>query len=157
MKSKQFSVSALIKAPPQDLYSIIADYHKGHPEILPRPPFVSLDVEKGGIGEGTVIRVKMKVFGRTQSFRAIITEPDPGRVLAETNENGYVTTFTVEPRAKDKHAAVTIVTELPGRPALPGFLEYRFMKWLLQPVYVRELKQLEEAALKKGLRKVAAN
>ena len=39
------SASALIQAPPQALYAIIADYEHGHPRILPRPPFVSLAVE----------------------------------------------------------------------------------------------------------------
>ena len=53
----------------------------GHPQILPKPPFVSLEVEKGGIGAGTVIRIAMRVLGRLQTFGAVITEPEPGRVL----------------------------------------------------------------------------
>ena len=146
MTTHQFSVSALIEAPAQDLYAIIADYHDGHPQILPKPPFVALEVEEGGIGEGTLIRVSMRVMGRLQTFRAAITEPEPGRVLAETNDTGYVTTFTVEPRAEGQHAYVTIGTEMSGKGGLFAPLERWFVKRLLQPVYVKELDQLAVVA-----------
>ena len=146
MATHRFSASALIHAPAQDLYAIIADYHHGHPQILPKPPFVSLAVEEGGIGAGTVIRVHMRVLGRLQMFRSVITEPEPGRVLVETNDNGYVTTFTVEPRADGQHAYVTIATEIPGRAGVLGALERWFVTRLLRPVYVKELAQLAAVA-----------
>lgn len=146
MATHQFSASALIDAPPQDLYAIIADYHHGHPKILPKPPFVSLAVEEGGTGTGTVIRVDMRVLGQLQTFRSVITEPEPGRVLVETNDNGYVTTFTVEPRAEEQQAYVTIATEITGRAGVLGALERWFVTWLLRPVYVRELEQLAAVA-----------
>lgn len=146
MATSSISASALIQAPARDVYAIIADYHEGHPQILPKPPFVSLQVEQGGIGAGTVIRVYMRVLGRVQSFRSLITEPEPGQVLVETNDNGYVTTFTVEPRADGAHAYVTIATELNGRSGMFGALERWFVARLLQPVYVRELEQLAALA-----------
>src|SRR5688500_9099663 len=96
MAAQQVSASALMHAPPQAVYAIIADYHHGHPQILPKPPFVSLAVEQGGTGAGTVIRVHMRVLGQLHMVRAVVTEPEPGRVLVETNDNGSVTTFTVE-------------------------------------------------------------
>ena len=68
MAAHQIAASALIHVPPQDLYAIIADYHQGHPQILPKPPFVSLAVEQGGTGTGTVIRVHMRVLGRLHMF-----------------------------------------------------------------------------------------
>jgi hypothetical protein len=146
MAANRLSVSALIHAPPQDVYVIIADYRHGHPQILPKPPFVSLDVEQGGFGNGTVIRVDMRMLGRQQTFRAVITEPDPGRVLLETNDNGYATTFTVEPRSDGQHAYVTITTEMTGRAGLAGALEWWLASRLLRPVYVRELGQLATVA-----------
>jgi glucose/arabinose dehydrogenase len=146
MAAHQISASALIQAPPQDLYAIIADYRHGHPQILPKPPFVSLAVEQGGTGSGTVIRVQMRVLGRLQSFRSVVTEPEPGRVLVETNDNGYVTTFTVEPRADGQQAYVTITTEMAGRKGVLGALERRFVTRLLRPVYVKELDQLAAVA-----------
>lgn len=146
MATHQFSASALIPAPSDVLYAIIADYHHGHPEILPKPPFVGLEVEQGGIGEGTVIRVQMKVLGQRQTFRAVVTEPESGRVLVETNDTGYVTTFTVEPRENGRQAFVTIATEIIGRTGLLAMLERWFVSRLLRPVYARELEQLAAVA-----------
>ena len=146
MAAQQITASALIPASPEDLYAIIADYQHGHPQILPKPPFVSLDVEQGGVGAGTVIRVQMRVLGQLQTFRAIVTEPEPGRVLVETNDTGYVTSFTVEPRADGQQAYVTITTERAGRPGILGALERWFIARLLRPVYVRELGQLAAVA-----------
>lgn len=142
----QFSASALIQAPPQVLYAIIADYQQGHPLILPKPPFVALEVEKGGIGAGTVFRAYMRLLGQRQTFRALVTEPEPGRVLVETTDTGYVTTFTVDPRADGRQAYVTIATQIAGRAGVFGSLEYRFVRWLLRPVYVKELDQLAAVA-----------
>jgi len=146
MAVDSFSASALIEAPPHTVYAILADYHRGHPEILPKPPFVSLEVEEGGIGAGTVISTKMRVLGQIQTFRAVVTEPEPGRVLVEATDTGYVTTFTVEPRAEGRHSYVTFFTEMTGRSGVLGALERWFVKRLLQPTYVRELGLLAAAA-----------
>lgn len=150
MAVHQFSASALLEVSAQDVYAAIADYHHDHPEILPKPPFVSLDVEQGGVGAGTVIRVQMRVLGRLQGFRAVVTEPEPGRVLVETNDNGYATTFTVDPRADGRHAFVTIATEMTGRAGVLGTLERWFVARLLRPVYVKELGQLATVAAKRA-------
>lgn len=146
MTAPQFSASALIDAPSQQLYAIIADYQQGHPRILPKPPFVSLAIEQGGVGAGTIIRVHMRVLGQLQMFRSVVSEPEPGRVLVETNDNGYVTTFTVEPRAAGQQSYVTIATEMTGRAGLLGTLERWFITRLLRPVYVKELEQLAAVA-----------
>ena len=146
MPAHQFSASALIQAPPQDLYAIIADYHHGHVQILPKPPFVSLTVEQGGTGAGTVIRVQIRVLGQLQVYHSVVSEPEPGRVLMETNDNGYVTTFTVEPRADGQHTYVTIATQMSGRAGIVGALERWFVPRLLRPVYVKELGQLAALA-----------
>lgn len=139
------SASAVIDAPPETLYMLIADYVNGHPRILPKPPFVSLDVEQGGVGAGTVIVSGMKVLGRVQTFRATVTEPEPGRVLVETTDTGYVTTFRVDPRPDGRSAEVTISTEI-TRTGVAATLERWFVTRLLRPVYVRELEQLADVA-----------
>src|SRR5262249_3682655 len=98
------SASALIAADPKRLYHILSDYRTGHPRILPRE-FGDIVVERGGTGDGTVIRFQMRILGKTQTFRAAISEPEPGRVLMETDleTNHAVTTFTVDPA--DDHGA----------------------------------------------------
>ncbi|MCU0495287.1 MAG: SRPBCC family protein [Chloroflexaceae bacterium] len=151
MPPYRIASSALIQAPAQQLYAIIADYRNGHPRILPKPPFVALTIEQGGSGSGTIIRVHMRVFGRLHTFRSVITEPQPGRVLVETNDNGSVTTFTVEPRADGQQAYITIATEFSGRAGLLGKLEQWFTARLLRPTYDRELAQLAALAAAEGV------
>jgi hypothetical protein len=151
MAQHTISASALIPAPPDQVYSIIADYRDGHPHILPKPHFVGLVVEQGGVGAGTVIRFQMRLLGRLQTFRAAITEPEPGRVLVETDlQTGAVTTFAVEPRADARQAAVTITTTTTVREGLLGRLEARLATRLLRPIYVRELAQLADLAAQRA-------
>ena len=153
MAQHTVSAAALIPAPPQQVYRIIADYRDGHPHILPKPHFVSLMVEQGGVGAGTVIQFQMRLMGRLQTFRAAITEPAPGRVLVETDiQTGATTTFTVEPRDDGQHAAVTITTTTSVREDLLGRLEAWLTTRLLRPIYVQELAQLADVAAQRAER-----
>jgi hypothetical protein len=147
MKTYQVTVSGQVKAPAEQVYAILADYHEGHPHILPRPYFQNLTVETGGIGAGTLIRFQMRVLGETQTLRAIITEPEPGRVLAETDvASGAVTTFTVTPIEDDQHTETTISTKLRLRDGLLGRVERFFTTMFLRRIYARELAQLANLA-----------
>lgn len=148
MPTHRLAASALIPAPAARLYALIADYKEGHQRILPRPPFVSLAVEQGGLGAGTVVNFQMKLMGQLRSFHSNITEPEPGRVLVETDpQAGTVTTFTVDPRDGGQAAFVTIATETPVRAGLAGKVEGWLAERMLKPVYAKELKLLEAAAL----------
>ena len=139
--------STLVHAPAERVYGIIADYQNGHQRILPRPPFVGLKVEQGGVGAGTVVNFQMKIMGQTRSFRSTISEPEPGKVLVETDPvAGTVTTFTVEPREGGQAALVTIETDTPVRAGLAGRIEGWMAARLLKPVYEKELKLLEAIA-----------
>jgi hypothetical protein len=147
MKSYQVTESALIKAPAELVYNIIADYHNGHPYILPKPYFLNLEVEQGGVGAGTVIRFQMRVLGKTETFRAAVTEPEPGRVLVESNQpSGSVTTFTVDPVEGGQYAQVTFATDLPSRGSLSGLLERFLITLMLPRIYRKELAQLAAVA-----------
>jgi hypothetical protein len=148
MTTQKFSVSKLIDSPPQIIYSIIADYNIGHPGILPKPPFVSLEVKKGGVGAGTEMIVKMKMFGKVQSYNAVVTEPEPGKTLVETTDTGYITTFSVESKNNGKSSLVTFTTELVLNSVLPRKIEFWVTSKLLQPVYKKELDNLAEASAK---------
>jgi uncharacterized protein YndB with AHSA1/START domain len=144
MSRFEVKLSREIPAPAANIYTIIADYKNGHPRILPAPYFLSLDVEEGGIGAGTIIRFEMDVMGKTQSFRAEISEPEPGRTLVETDlETGAPTTFTVDALDAEK-SRVTITTLLKTRKGMLGKIEGWFTKRFLEPIYAEELQQLEE-------------
>src|SRR5262245_22013417 len=105
--------SLRIAAPPDRIYGIISDYRNGHPHILPKQ-FSNLRVECGsGVGAGTTIRFDVTVMARTDRYKAIVSEPEPGRVLVERNlePNDSVTRFIVDPEDDGSTANVTIVTE----------------------------------------------
>lgn len=68
------------------------------------------------MGAGTRTRVTMRVLGGTRVFEQVVTEPEPGRRLMETNQDGSgVTTFTVDDADGGESARVTIATDLVGR------------------------------------------
>jgi hypothetical protein len=146
MTEHRVTASKLINSSPERVYSLLADYHDGHQHILPNPPFVSFDVEEGGIGAGTVVRFKLRLLGRTQSFRAHVSEPEPGRRLVETNDDASVTTFTVESQDQGRRSLVAITTETRVRAGILGVIEGWLTTRLLLPVYRRELDQLEALA-----------
>jgi hypothetical protein len=144
MGTHRVSAEAVIVAPPDRAFAVLADYRVGHPGILPRPPFVDLVVEEGGVGAGTVIRFRMRAFGVTRTMRAAVTEPDPGRVLVETDVEGkVVTTVTVDPADGGRRARVTISTDIEVGGRLLGWLRRRVADRLLRPVYLREIANLE--------------
>src|SRR5262249_15130093 len=145
MQRYRVSVSSLIPVPPALVYNIIADYRDGHPHILPKPCFEALEVESGGIGACTVIRFRMRLFGDTKEYLASITEPEPGRMLVESNESGEMSSFTVDPVEDGRHAHVTITTELPSRSWL-GPLERFLARLMLRRIYKRELALLAAVA-----------
>lgn len=146
MSQLKSSVSSLISAPPDVVYNIIADYKDSHPKILPNPPFVSLEIEKGGLGGGSALKVKMKVAGKLQTFKTFVTEPEPGHVLVVTNDTGYITTFKVDPRDDGKNSYVTFVTEISSNSSLMKKIEFFFSKMILIPVYQKELDNLSKYA-----------
>src|SRR5512136_1839193 len=148
MKTRQVSAAAVINAPARQVYAILADYHDGHPRILPKQYFSSLEVERGGVGAGTVIRFQMRAPSMTRTFLADITEPEPGRVLVESNRTETdpaaqsVTTFTVDPINGGQQAQVTISTAL----SVSNWLEGLFTTMFLRRVYAQELKQIAALA-----------
>ena len=139
-RTQLITATALVPAKPSRVYALIADYHKGHPHILPKE-FSGLVVEKGGVGRGTIIRFQTSVFGRKHIFRAAISEPEPGRVLVETDldTNGAATTFIVDRDSASGHSRVTITRELAVRKGLAGKIERFFSTRFLRRRYVREL------------------
>ena len=98
MAQASASATAVIRVSAGRVYDILADYRQRHPRIVPPEYFRKIEVEEGGIGTGTRIRVEMRVLGTTKRFVHLIREPEPGRVLEEGDADGSsTTTFTVDP------------------------------------------------------------
>lgn len=141
MRYHRVSVSRRISAPAEAVYALIADYHNGHPRIVPPNYFRNLEVEQGGYGEGTVIRYEMKVFGSWRTYRAHITEPVPGTSLVETDlATGAVTTFTIVPVENGVETHVAITTEVMTQEGLAGVIERAATTGFLRRVYAQELR-----------------
>ncbi len=147
MPTHAVTATASIGAPAHVVYATIANYHTGHPRIVPKQ-FSNLVVERGGIGAGTVIRFDVTILGTTTHLRAIVSEPEPGRVLVERNVEGNeaVSTFVVDPDPGGQRCQVTIHTEMPVRSGLAGVIEKFMLTRVLTSIYKEELKRLEAAA-----------
>jgi hypothetical protein len=140
------SETAVLRAAPEVVYAIFADYVDAHPRVLPRPPFGDLVVERGGIGAGTRFRVEGLERGKMRSLTCEVTEPQPGRVLVESDvASDLVTTFTVEPSDGGRDARVTISTRW-TRGGVRGFVERMLAPRILRPVYRQELRNVEQLA-----------
>ena len=139
--------SAEIDAPAASVYRLVADYRDGHTRIVPPKYFSDLRVDSGsGWGAGTVITYRMRVAGTTKNARASVTEPEPGRVLVETDTgNETVTTFVVDPLG-DRRSRLTISTALPTHSGIRGWLERSFIRSYLGRVYAAELALVKREA-----------
>jgi hypothetical protein len=103
MSQKRIEVSAVIDAQPEEIYVVIADYRNGHPRIMPEEYLRGLEVEAGGYGAGTIIRFRVHSFGMDHPARSIISEPESGRVLVETEMmTNIITTYTLTPLSDGK-------------------------------------------------------
>jgi hypothetical protein len=145
--------AAVLDARPEDVYTTIADYQHGHPNILPKESLYDLHVEQGGYGAGTIIRFKFKTLGVEQSFHQRVSEPEPGRVLVEQDIDSVqnaTTTFTVTPVEQAQKSHVEISTTMNPSPGLKGFVERIVVPIINLGVYRKELKLLETVAQQRG-------
>ena len=147
MNQYQVEASAVIDAPAAHVHAIVADYNDRHQAILPKPYFVSMEVLAGGVGAGTELKLTMKVMGQDFVFHQEISEPEPGRVLVEAdNDAGVVTTFTFEPLNDDTQTQVTISTVGKTSSGIKGWLEKMTTPMIMGKIYRAELENLAQVA-----------
>jgi uncharacterized protein YndB with AHSA1/START domain len=143
MGKVEASAERTIDAPAGQVYGHLADMHQ-HPRFLP-PAFSDFQVEEGGVGAGTVTRFAVTAGGRTRTYRMRVTEPDPGRVLVESDaSSSLVTTFNVEPQGGK--SLVSISTSWDGASGIGGFFERTFAPKALRRIYLDELDRLNAYA-----------
>ena len=140
MATYKVSASAIIDAPAEQIYEILADYRDGHPRIVPKRYFPSLEIEEE-LPTGTIIRFETHIFGTTRKARAMVTRTVPGRLLVEADLAGRaVTSFVLNPIGQRSN--VTITTELKSRAGLLGIVERAVTRLMLRKIYIEELKLL---------------
>jgi Polyketide cyclase / dehydrase and lipid transport len=133
-----------VSAPAPEVYGYIADHREHHPHFLP-PAFSDFQVESGGVGAGTIARFKLTAGGRTRQFRVQVAEPEPGRVLTESDtESTSVTTWTVTPEGSA--CRVRISTTWQGAGGVGGVFERLFAPRVLRGLYADELSRLDAYA-----------
>src|SRR5262245_59122565 len=138
------AVSSAVPSAAQKIYTVIADYVGHHQQILPRNYFRSVVVEAGGVGAGTVFRADMDVYGNKSSFHMKVSEPQPGRVIQESDLNSdFFTTFTIEPNGADQ-STVTITSQWERPTGLKSWLESTMRTWVMKRIYREELAQLAQ-------------
>jgi hypothetical protein len=145
MATVRTEASATIDAPPAEVYAVFADYRGSHPQVLPKPYFGDLVVEQGGKGAGTVFRTSLTVMGKTIGYHMQVTEPEPGRVLMESDENlGVATSFIIEPLEEGKRSRVTIATDWRPSKGFMGWLEKLTTPSFMRKLYESELNNVQE-------------
>jgi carbon monoxide dehydrogenase subunit G len=144
MATINVSAERSIDAPAATVYGYIADMREHHPRFLP-PAFSDFQVESGGVGASTVTSFTLSAGRRTRAYRMQVAEPEPGRVLTESDTgSSLVTTWTVEPEGD--RARVRISTSWEGAGGVGGFFERRFAPRVLKELYEDELERLNRYA-----------
>jgi uncharacterized protein YndB with AHSA1/START domain len=144
MGTIQVSEERQIDAPPATVYGYIADHREHHPHFLP-PAFSDFEVESGGVGAGTITRFKVTAGGRSREYRMEVAEPEPGRVMTESDTNSsLVTTWTVTP--ENGVSRVRISTTWDGAGGVGGVFERLFAPRVMRGIYADELERLNNYA-----------
>jgi hypothetical protein len=132
-----------VGAPAALTYRLLAD-DEHHQHFLP-PAFSDFQVLEGGSGAGTLHSFKVTAGGRTREYMMRVDEPEPGRVIRESDQNSsLVTTFTVTP-AGDR-CRVAIATSWDGAGGIGGFFERLFAPRVMSGIYGDELERLDRYA-----------
>lgn len=105
--TRESAAERAVPAPPAAVYAAIADYQHRHPQIMP-VLFGPLMVRRGGTGAGTEFEIELRRPGPNRRLRMRVDEPEPGRVLTETDlDSGAVVAFTVIPRETGSLARIS--------------------------------------------------
>lgn len=124
-------------------YRLIAD-DEHHKQFLP-DGISDFEVIEGGVGAGTLHRFNVDAGGRTRAYLMRVDEPEPGRVLTETDQgSSLVTRFTVTPAGDT--CLVRIETQWDGAGGIGGFFERTFAPRVMRKMYADELARLDSYA-----------
>ena len=143
MSQYKVVVAGIIPSSPSKVYRILSDYRQHHSRIIPPEYFRSFQVIEGGIGAGTRTRFEVHVLGQVREVEHLISEPEPGRVLMESEPDGsFKTRFRVEPLEGGAATRLTIESEISSRPGLQGALEKWMTSMMLRRIYRKELARI---------------
>ncbi len=143
MSTVRIEYSDIVPASPDVVYGVLSDYEVGHPAILPKA-FKELRVTKGGQGAGTEFYTKMMVFGVTQEYNMVVTEPEPGHILTEEDPTlGTKTNFIFEAVENGQACRLTFQTDMPLSNGLAGWFEKKMNPPITKRVYKEEMENIK--------------
>jgi uncharacterized protein YndB with AHSA1/START domain len=135
---------ATIGAPAARVWTLITDFHQHHQKFLPSS-FEDFKVEEGGLGAGTIFSFTSHAARRTRHFRMRVDEPEPGRVMTESDlTSTMVTRWTLTPMGQQ--TLLTIETRWKGAGGIKGFFEGLFAPPAMRRIYADELRRLDQYA-----------
>ncbi len=131
-----------VAAPAATVYGYLAGYRTDRPQFMP-DAVSGWAVEEGGAGAGTVVRFTIAAGGRQREYRMAVTEPEPGRLLRESDTgSSFVTTYTLD-AATPGSCGVQIESTWQGAGGIGGFFEKRFAPVALRRIYAEMLVKLD--------------
>jgi len=143
MKTYEVTVERMIDAAHPQVYNAVIDMEE-HRRILPKQ-FESLEVLKGGKGQGTVFRLNMNVMGNRSLLEFSLTEPEPGRIVQEQDDKaGVVTIWKLSPNEKGDKCLIQLTTKFRSKPGIVGILERLFIPPVIRSIYRQELDNINE-------------
>ena len=145
MKTYEVTVERMLDAGHPIVYSIVTDMEQ-HRRILPKQ-FESLEVLQGGKGVGTVFRLHMNVMGNRSSLEMTITEPEPGRIVRETDAAaGVTTTWALTPVDGEDRCRLRLTSIFRSKPGMAGMMERFIVPPVIRSIYRQELDNINRYA-----------
>ncbi|HEY3992224.1 MAG TPA: SRPBCC family protein [Ktedonobacteraceae bacterium] len=125
----------VIDASPATVFQTLADYETKRPRILP-PNYLDYTIEKGGKGNGTIIRYRLHAAGRERPYEMHVEETVKGQVLTERDKgSSLVTRWCVLPISGGQKSKVSVESDWEGSSGIGGFFERTFAPLGLRRIY----------------------
>jgi len=132
----------VVDAPPEEVYDALKDYKYKRPRIL-TPNFLNYHVERGGVGNGTVVDYRLKAAGSERPYHMQVDETIKGKVLTERDKNSsLITRWILLPVKNGKKTQVSLSSEWEGGSGFGGFFERTFAPMGLRLIYGSMLSML---------------
>lgn len=144
MATLEATADRIVHAPADLVFGFVAGLEEHRPHYLPEA-YGEYEVVSGGTGAGSVVRFRITAGGRSRAYEMTVAEPEPGRVLTESDaHSSLVTTYTVLPN--DAESRVRISTTWKGAGGIGGVFERLFAPRVLARLHKDELDRLESYA-----------
>ena len=95
------------------------------------------------MGPGTITRFTVTAGGRSRNYRMKVDEPEPGRIITESDTGSSLVTKTTVTSMHNGVSHVEIATTWQGAGGIGGFFERTFAPRALRAIYEDELKRLD--------------